>query len=145
MCYGVHGAGANINPITSPFDSAPSTTMPASSLTNFQVLVSGKNVFNEPNLYTFQNFLNELSKTGLNGSLTDAVSSGLISQRMFENNYAYYTVDLARRLKSDDGTPMSVQVNGTNSSARPIDIYAFLVYRRSLTVDLVSGDIKNVD
>jgi hypothetical protein len=139
------GAGANINPITSPFDSAPSTTMPASSLTNFQVLVSGKNVFNEPNLYTFQNFLNELSKTGLNGSLTDAVSSGLISQRMFENNYAYYTVDLARRLKSDDGTPMSVQVNGTNSSARPIDIYAFLVYRRSLTVDLVSGDIKNVD
>ena len=139
------GAGANINPITSPFDSAPSTTMPASSLTNFQVLVSGKNVFNEPNLYTFQNFLNELSKTGLNGGLTDAVSSGLISQRMFENNYAYYTVDLARRLKSDDGTPMSVQVNGTNSSARPIDIYAFLVYRRSLTVDLVTGDIKNVD
>ena len=84
------GAGnANVEPLTSPWDSAPSTTAPFSSLSNINVLVSGKNIFNQNLLYTYETFQQEVSRTGLNGGLTDGLASGLISQRMFENGYAY--------------------------------------------------------
>jgi hypothetical protein len=137
------GAGnANVEPLTSPWDSAPSTTLPFSSLSNLNVLVSGRNVFNQNLLYTFETFQQEVSKTGLNGGLTDQLSSGLISQRMFENGYAYYTVDLGRRLPADESVPMSVQLNFKNTSDRAINLYAFLVYRRKLVVNYSNGDVS---
>ena len=135
-------SNASTNPLTSPWDSAPSTTAPYSTLTNLNVLVSGKNVFNANLLYSFENFQQEVSKTGLNGGLTDGLASGLISQRMFEMNHAYYTVNLARRLSADDEVPMSVQLNATNVSNLTIDLYAFLTFQRKVKLNLVNGDVS---
>ena len=101
-------------------------------------------MFNQNLLYTYETFQQELVRTGLNGGLTDGLSSGLISQRMFENGYAYYTVDLSRRLPADEAVPMSVQLNFVNRSAINVDLYAFLVYRRKLVVNYSNGDVREV-
>jgi hypothetical protein len=125
----------------SPFDSAPATTGPLISLTNFQVQVSGKNMFDHPVNYDFEMFANEVAKSGINGASTTGLSSGLITKKMFDNGYRYYVCDLARRLQSADSIPLSVQISGTNNTTARVDLYCFVTYQRSLQIETASGII----
>ena len=123
----------------SPFDSAPATTGPVVSLTNLQVQVSGKNMFDHPVNYDFEMFANEVAKSGINGASTTGLCSGLITKKMFDNGYRYYVCDLSRRLQSADSIPLSVQISGTNNTSATIDLYTFVTYQKSLQVEVASG------
>lgn len=123
----------------SPFDSAPATTGPLISLTNLQVQVSGKNMWDRPVNYDFEMFNNEVVKSGVNGGQTSGLSSGLITKKMFDNGYRYYVCDLSRRLESADSIPLSVQISGTNNTSATVDLYCFICYSRSIQIELASG------
>lgn len=138
----VNGAsnGATVfDEFRSPFDSAPATTGPLISLTNLQVQVSGKNMWDRPVNYDFEMFNNEVVKSGVNGGQTSGLSSGLITKKMFDNGYRYYVCDLSRRLQSADSIPLSVQISGTNNTTATIDLYCFVVYSRSIQIETASG------
>ena len=139
-------ANQQVDPLQSVFSSCPSTTSPPGAMVNnFNVLVSGKQIYNQNILYGWQHWINEVMRTGVNGANDLGVSSGLIGQRDFETNYAYISVDLSRRLPADDNNPMSVQINGKLATSNNTDFYVFLTYARRVRLNLTNGDIKVMD
>jgi hypothetical protein len=107
---------------------------------NWNLQISGVNIFQENEQYGFQSFQNELYGVGsINGGLCDGMSSGLISQTAFYNNFGYRVANVGRRLPEEDRTPKSVQISGTILSAVPMDLYVFCVFEKEITIDLFSG------
>jgi hypothetical protein len=69
-----------VDPIQSPFASEPGTTSFGAALTQANVQISGLNLYQSNVQYDFELFLQELSKTGLNGGMTTSLGSGLINE-----------------------------------------------------------------
>ncbi len=128
------------SPVRSPFASEPATCSPLLWFNNFNIQVSGVNVFTNNEQYGFEQFQNELYGVGsINGGLVDGMTSGLISQTAYYNNYGYLVADVGRRLPEDVRTPKSVQISGTCLSAVAVDLFVFCVFEKSITIDLYSG------
>lgn len=137
---GIANAGASsVKTYQSIFDTCPATTSPVLPITNFQVQVSGQNMFQVSEQYDFQQFLDELSQTGLNGGQGLALQSGLISYKNFVHNYRYYVCDVSRRVPAEDRVPKSVVISGTNVSNAAIDLICFIVFERAVTIDMRTG------
>ena len=112
-------AGNNANtlfpPHQSPFTSEPATTSPLLAIQNFNVQVSGINLFPQNQTYDFDQFMTELKNANaINGGITTDLTSGLIGEAEFSSGYRYYVADLSRRLPLDDSVPKSIQIIGTN-------------------------------
>ena len=131
--------GCSADQFRSPFDSAPATTGPLVGLSSLQVQVSGKNMWDHPVRYDFENFQAKVSESGINGGQVTGLSSGLISYKMWQYGYRYYICDISRRLSASDNIPLAIQISGQNSSGASIDLYAFVTYERSLLVETASG------
>jgi hypothetical protein len=133
-------ASALIPVYQSPFDSAPGTTSPMCALTELQVTLGGENVYTQNERYDYEAFLNELSRiNGLLGGVTTGLTSGLIDRYMFDNAYRYYVADLSRRNSAEDLVPKAIHVSGTNVTELPLEILAFVAYRRHLNIDTLTG------
>jgi hypothetical protein len=131
--------GVTTSSLLSPFSTTGGTPDPI-SLTNFQIQISGKNLFISNLLYDYESFYEQLvSSNQLNGSLTTSLSSGLIGKSEFENLYRYYYGNASRSIPSEDGVAKSVQISGTNNSPVNIDIAVFVEFERSVSIDLRSG------
>lgn len=125
----------------SPFDTAGSgTTSPLCHITNFNVVVSGQNAIYNTQMRGYEQFNNQLYGTNaVNGGLTDGMTSGLISSLGFETSYCYYYVDVGRMLPVEESVPKSVQIIGTNQSARAVDYYCFISYEQKISIDILTG------
>ena len=124
----------------SPFASEPGTTS-SIPITQWQVQVSGQNIFQDNFQYDYQQFLTELASiNALNGGASTGLTSGLISQQDFQYGYRYLIADLSRRLPNDD-ISRSISILGTNNSQMAIDLLVIIEYRRKLTFDLSTGAI----
>jgi len=125
--------------ILSPFSSSPASPDPI-SLTNFNIQISGKNLFITNLLYDYEVFAEQLvSSNQLNGSLTTSLQSGQIGFSDFENLYRYYYGNISRSIPSEDGVAKAVQVLGTNNSTQNINFIVFLEFERTMTIDLRTG------
>ena len=130
----------------SPFSSAPNTTSPLVSITNLSVNVAGANVYQQPINYDYEEFMNELSQTGINGGVSTGLCSGLISLYDFQNAYRYYVVDLSRRLPVESNKPVSISVSGTVNpinNNRTLDLVCFITYERTLNLNISNSQILN--
>ena len=105
------------NPEVSPFDSVPATSGAFAGLNNLQVYVSNKPMYQYPIQFDYEQYVEEQTQLGVGGSQLPGQTSGLLSQQLWEQNHRYYTVDLSRRLDSEDGSSKSIQVSFTNPSA----------------------------
>jgi hypothetical protein len=132
-------AGVTTSSLLSPFSTTGGTPDPI-SFTNFQIQISGKNLFINNILYDYETFQEQLvSSHQLNGSLTTSLSSGLIGKDDFESLYRYYYGNASRSISAEDGVAKAVQVMGTNQSPNVIDIMVFIEFERSITVDCRTG------
>jgi hypothetical protein len=124
----------------SPFASEPGTTS-SIPITQFNVQVSGTNIFQDNFQYDYQQFLTELASiNALNGGASTGLTSGLISQQDFQYGYRYLIADLSRRLPNDD-ISRSISITGLNNSQMAIDLLVLIEYRRKLTFSLDTGAI----
>lgn len=130
-----------ISPLQSAFDSAGGgTTSPLTFINNFNVVISGQNSLYNSQRYTYEEFLNQLNgQNGVNGSQIDGMSSGLISQYDFESSYNYYYVNVERCLPMEKGVSKSVNIIGQNMSAFNVDLYVFVSYGVSVSLNLYTG------
>jgi len=140
---GVAGAGdyigTPVSSLLSPFASSGGTPDPI-ALTNFNIQLSGKNLFNDQNQYDFQEFYEQfISSNQLNGSLTTGLASGLIGEHEWSDLYRYYYADCSRGLPQESGVSRSIQITGVNKSAYTVNLMVFASFTRSLTVDVRSG------
>lgn len=133
------GNGTAFSTLLSPTSTSGATPDPI-TLTNFNILVSGVNLFLNNQLYDFEQFNQELkSSNQLNGSLTTGLASGLISEDMFSRGYRYYYGNCARILPSEAGVSRSIQIQGTNNSLKQINLMVFVEFKRSMTIDISTG------
>jgi len=144
---GTAAAGAFIansvvsNSLLSPFCSTPASPDPI-AITNFQIQVSGRNLFINQLQYDFEEFVEQLvSSNQLNGSLTTSLSSGLISKRDFQSLYRYYYGNCSRGLPSEEGVSKAIQILGTIVSpiATAVDLMVFVEFEREITIDVRTG------
>jgi hypothetical protein len=85
----------------------------------------------------------ENSQVGANGSMVNEMTSGLLSKQLFEQNHRFYTVDLSRRMESEDGMSKSVIVQFTNPGALSMKVIAILFYEKFWTVDTASCTLSS--
>jgi len=138
---GVYANGVRSASILSPFCSTPASPDPV-SIQNFQIQISGKNLFISQLQYDFENFIQQLSASNqLNGGLTTSMASGLIGKSDFQSLYRYYYGNASRSLPSEYGVAKSVQILGTiaSSLAQTVDLMVFCSYERTITVDVRTG------
>jgi hypothetical protein len=140
------GGGGNTgfltNPLLSPFDGVPSTTSPFACLKDLQVYCGNVPMFQQPVSMDFQNFMNEVAQNGADGGLVDQTASGLLSQRLWNQLYRYYTVNVGRRMNSEDGASKSIQLSCTNATTSPMSVVAIIWYEREIVVDTASGQVS---
>jgi hypothetical protein len=133
------------------FDSAPGTTSPQISLTNFQVELGGNPIMTPVETYDYQFFLDEFTSiNALNGGKSPIETSGLITGQAWNNNQRIYVANLSRRLDVNDGAFYSVQVSGTVNSQTPdggsganVDFICFVVYSRECVFEMETGALLN--
>jgi hypothetical protein len=137
-------AGTVVNALTfnqqqNPCSPSPSMPDPI-MLTNFNILVSGVNLFLNNENYDFEAFAQQLAQSNqLNGGLTTGLSSGLISERMFSQAYRYYYGNASRILPSEEGVSRSVQIVGQNVSSYSCDFMVFVEFQREMVIDVATG------
>jgi hypothetical protein len=140
-------AGTNItgtqtfSPMASAFTSCPATCCPLHSVSNFNVLVSGVALYQSNYQYKFEHWLQEVrGSNALNGGISLAMSSGLLSQTDYENGYGYMYVDLSRRTgQASDDIGRSIQLQLTNTSNCYVDYVSFIIYEREITISTSTG------
>lgn len=135
-------AGNNgITPYQSPFSTeGGGTTSPLCLLGNFNVVISGQNAIYNTERYTYEQFTQQLyGLNAVNGGLTDGVNSGLINQLDFETMYNYYAVNVSRCLPIEEAVPKSVNIIGQNLSSLAVDLYVFVNYKTSVSIDILTG------
>jgi hypothetical protein len=129
----------SINPLSTPCSATPAMPDPI-MLTNFNILISGMNLFISNELYDFEAFREQLmSANQLNGNLTTGLTSGQISEDDFARGYRYYYGDVSRSLPSEENVSRSVQVIGQNKSLVACDLYVFVEFMKEITIDLTTG------
>jgi hypothetical protein len=115
---------------------------------NFQVQISGKNLFNNQLQWDYETFVEQLSASNqLNGGLTTGLSSGLISKKDFQELYRYYYANCSRSLPGETGVNKSIQIQGNilgGSLTGTVDLMVFVEFEKSITVDLRTGAIIGV-
>lgn len=136
--------GINVgSPMNSPFSSSPATCLPHAYVTNFNVLLSGTNLYQSNISYRFEQWQQEnRASNSINGGLTLGMSSGILSQSDFENGYGYIYVDLSRKIsQSSDDISRSIQVVGTNSSLCMVDYHCVISYEREIVLSTSTGSL----
>lgn len=124
------------NPEYSAFDTVPATSSPFAYIKNLQVYLANKPIYQYPMQYGFEQWIAENSHLGLNGNADDELTSGLLSQQLWEQNHRFYAVDLSRRLSSEDGTSKSVQVSFTNGSEKyDMKVIAIVYYEKKWSIN----------
>ena len=131
------------SPLLSPFDPSPGTTTPLISLTQLNVQLSGQNVWSMNQQYDWEQFLHELSDSGLNGGRISELGSGLMDSLDHQTSYRYYLCNIGRCLPAEASTPKSLQIMGTilSASGVSVDLYIFCEYEKEITIDIVTGQV----
>lgn len=145
MNASAHGSETTaFSALYSPFNTDGCGTCSPYVLSNFQVQIGGKNVFNNPINYNYELYLSELQNYGVNSNLTTGMTSGRISLHDWNNNYGFIVVDLSRRYNVDDDASLSVQISGTFTSLKAMDLYCFLEYQKEGQIDVTNGQFQIV-
>ena len=131
-----------IDQYASPFDSAPWTCQPGSCITNFNVQVGNKWVYNAAQSYDFQGFLDEFCKIGaLNGAQTHELANGLIDEDRWSNGQRILVADVSRITEKD--VPNSILVTGTNAASQGVDCIVLVIYERELSLNRITGEVES--
>ncbi|ETI29897.1 hypothetical protein F443_22983, partial [Phytophthora nicotianae P1569] len=131
-----------INPFRSPFSTIPATTSPFAALRNLQVTVGNVPIWNNPVNFGYDLFVQEMSKSGVDGGLDDVTNAVLLSQRLWESLYRFVAVDIGRRLPSEDGASKSIIVSGTNNTNYALTIYDHILREVVASVDTAMGTVS---
>jgi len=125
---------------SSPFDPCGGMGGHPISLTNLQIAVGGTNQFSTSLSYTFETFVEQLSKFNKQSSSEYGVESGLWSYQYWLNNRLYLCN--VRSTEDDLNTPRNVTISFKNNSLVAIDIIVFCVYDTKLTINVSTGIVS---
>jgi len=136
---GFYAGGALCPSLLSPFSSSGGAPDPV-ALTNFNVQISGRNIFNDNTQYDFVAFTQQLATSNqLNGGQTTGLASGLIGLDDFDNLYRYHYVDCSRGRPGESGVPRSIQILGQVVGDIPVTLMVFATFTKEIKLDVRNG------
>jgi len=140
--YIAASSNGGISPLNSPFTGT--NIAPYVKWTGMNVNVNGSPHFRTSQNYGFEHFIQEIKQyKSINGSETLGLSSGLLSQHMWETGYPYFFVDLTRADDLRDiNVAKSYQIVGNVMSPVALDLYCYLIYDREFKIDVKSGQLS---
>jgi len=137
------GSPALLAPQTSLFCSEPATCSPC-YIKDFQVSISGTNVYMTQNQYPYERFQDEMAgKQGLNGGRNTGLMSGMIGLKDYESNFGYLVCDLSRRRAEDEMTPVALTISGSLESPLQMDFLVFCEYEKDISIDISTGAMED--
>ena len=114
-------------------------------INNFIVLIGGLNVLMQDSRYTYQSFNNEFfNEFGVNGNQSPGLGSSLIDYKSWLKK-PYYYVNCSRVPKDQQMSYRSLQIKGTNASVLTMDYIIYAIYEKTITLDVISGNVKKID
>ena len=131
---------SSFSPLVSPFDCAPLQTGPL-SLINVNCAVGGRNVLQNALQYSYQDWLEQVSRYEKIGAGDLGLSCGLISQYAWENASRFYYIDCSRGTVADGASLRNLTVTFTNNCLQTIDCLIFTEYFDELTINVSDGRI----
>lgn len=136
MWCSISTASSTAVPEYSCFDSVPASSGPFCYLNSLQVMLNNTPVFNNPINYDFDMWNQNLVECGNNGGQDDTLSSGLLTQQLWQQNHRYYVIDLSRMRDSEDGSSKSVIATFTNpSSTLQMKVIGIVFYEKKWEID----------
>ncbi|GMF30354.1 unnamed protein product [Phytophthora lilii] len=133
-------ASAAVQQFQSPFDSAPWTLHPGSSIRNFNVRIGSTQVFDISHDYDFHHFHNELAKiASINGDLTPELVNGLLDYQTWSLTNRVLIADVSRLTERD--VPQAIQVQGTNAGCQGTNMIVLVVSEQELSYDRLTGEV----
>jgi hypothetical protein len=137
--YGGAAADVYTSTLLSPFTTTGGTPDPI-SITNFNIQVSGRNLFINNLQYNFELFTEQFAASNqINGGLTTGLSAGLIGYDDWTYLYRYYYGNCSRSIPSEDGVAKAIQVLGINECPYPVNMMVFVEFEREITIDVRTG------
>ncbi|KAG3145805.1 hypothetical protein PI124_g16140 [Phytophthora idaei] len=131
-------ATAAVQEFQSPFDSAPWTLQPGSSIRNFNVRIGSSQVFDISHDYDVHHFTNEIAKIGaINGDLTPELVNGLLDYQTWSLSNRMLIADVSRLTEKD--IPQSIQIQGTNAGCQGTNLLVLVISEQELTLDRLTG------
>jgi len=133
-------SAGNISSFNSPFTSGGGGTVTPSSLTNFNVAIGSKNIYDKNVRFTYDMFCREqFGINTANGNAVDGLRTGLINETDFNSAYGYVAVNLERHAESSDKLPASVDIEFDNASGRTMSYVVYLFYEKEFSIDVLTG------
>ncbi|KAG3031801.1 hypothetical protein PC121_g24439 [Phytophthora cactorum] len=133
-------ATAAVQEFQSPFDSAPWTLQPGSSIRNFNVGIGSSQVIDISHDYDFHHFTNEIAKIGaINGDLTPELVNGLLNYQAWSLSNRMLIADVSRLPEKD--IPQSIQIQGTNAGCQGVNLLVLVISEQELTLDRLTGEV----
>jgi hypothetical protein len=77
--------------------------------------------------------------------MNEGLCSGLITANSWLNTYGYLVGNLERHLPEESSVSRSIQLLATSLVSVPVDLYVFIVFKKSITIDLYDGTIIRSD
>ncbi|KAG3016690.1 hypothetical protein PC121_g12333 [Phytophthora cactorum] len=133
-------ASAAVQEFQSPFDTAPWTLQPGSSIRNFNVCIGSQQCFDISHDYDFHRFTNEVSKLGaINGDITPELVNGLLDYQTWSLTNRMLIADVSRLTKKD--VPQAIQIQGVNAGCQGVNLLCLVISEQDLTYDRLTGEI----
>ncbi|KAG3170869.1 hypothetical protein PC128_g18853 [Phytophthora cactorum] len=133
-------ATATVQQFQSPFDTAPWTLQPGSSIRNFNVRIGSSQTFDISHDYDFHQFSNEFSKLGsINGDLTPELVNGLLDYQTWSLTNRMLIADVSRLTEKD--VPQAIQIQGTNAGCQGVNILVLVISEQELSYDRLTGEV----
>ncbi|GMF33044.1 unnamed protein product [Phytophthora lilii] len=124
----------------SPFDSAPWTLQPGSSIRNFNVRIGSTQVLDISHDYDFHHFANEVAKIrAINGDLTPELGNGLLDYQTWSLSNRMLIADVSRL--TDRDVPQSIRIQGTNAGCQGVNLLVLVISEQELTFDRLTGEV----
>ncbi|KAE9290110.1 hypothetical protein PF001_g19744 [Phytophthora fragariae] len=133
-------ASAAVQEFQSPFDTAPWTLQPGSSIRNFNVRIGSTQAFDISHDYDFHHFTNEIAKIGaINGDLTPELVNGLLDYQTWSLTNRVLIADVSRLTEKD--VPQAIQIQGVNAGCQGTNILVLVISEQELTYDRLTGEV----
>lgn len=130
------------SPLASAFTSSPCTTSPLPVFTNVNLLVAGINIFSINQTYNWQHYVDEIQhENAINGGQTTGLQSGLLDYWSWTNMFRVLSINVSRRIGSENSIPKSVQLTMQQLSKKDLQLICFIEIERSLQISLLNGQL----
>ncbi|EGZ27314.1 hypothetical protein PHYSODRAFT_474792 [Phytophthora sojae] len=135
-------ASAGVQQFQSPFDSAPWTLQPGSSIRNLNIRIGSSQTFDLNHDYDFHHFTNEVAKLGaINGDLTPELVNGLLDYQTWSLTNRMLIADVSRLTERD--VPQAIQIQGVNAGCQGVNLLVLVISEQELTYNRLTGEVED--